>query len=98
MIPFEIAPKANLDLDSIWTYYALELGDANLGEKLNEEIFKAIRKLARMPELGHYRTDLAPKPMQFYRVKQFMIAYVVREGTLEIARIIHGARDFQEME
>jgi plasmid stabilization system protein ParE len=59
MTPFKIAPSALADLEEIWTYNSTEIGDVVLADRIADDIFKAIRRISRFPELGYLRMDLA---------------------------------------
>ena len=52
-----------------------------------------MRQLARVPGMGPRRLDLSEEPLRFWSVYSYLIIY--REGTesLEIVRVLHGARD-----
>ena len=49
MSGFILAPEARLDLIEIWNYYAVEVGDADLADRMRDEIFKGIRAVASAP-------------------------------------------------
>ena len=93
MSGFVVAPEAKDDLVTIWDYYALEVGDLDLADRMRDEIFRGIRKIARNPGLGHLRRDLADEPLKFWRVRRYLIIYRTKPLLLEIVRVLHGARD-----
>jgi plasmid stabilization system protein ParE len=67
MSQFLLAPAAKSDLIDIWNYYAAEVGDPDLADTMRDEIFDGIRAVARKPDLGHLRRDLANEPLRFWR-------------------------------
>jgi plasmid stabilization system protein ParE len=97
MISFEISPPAKADLDSIRTYYSVELDNLELSERILTELHNAFRRISRTPEIGHFRTDLAPKPFRFWKVNSYLIVYEISD-VVKIARVIHAARDFPHLE
>ena len=97
MSRFVLAPAAKADLIEIWSYYAAEVGDLDLADKIRDEIFAGIRTATRKPAIGHFRRDLADEPLRFWRVRNYLIVY--RSGTkpIQVVRVLHGARDVQSL-
>jgi plasmid stabilization system protein ParE len=58
MSSYVVSPEARSDLVAVWRYYALEAGDVELADRIQAELIEAFHKIARMPGLGHSRTDL----------------------------------------
>ena len=75
MSKFVISPAAKSDLLEIWTYYAIDVGDMELADKMRDEIFDGIRAAARKPGLGHFRRDLVNEPLRFWRIRNYLIIY-----------------------
>ena len=73
MSGFILAPEARLDLFEIWNYYAAEIGDPALADRMRDEIFNGIRAVANAPGIGHLRSDLAQEPLRFWRVRDYLI-------------------------
>src|ERR1700756_1142585 len=73
MSEFVLHPEAYTDLEEIWDYIAVEKGAAADG--VIEEIFRAIRSLARFPYQGHERADLTKRSQRFHTVGEYLIAY-----------------------
>jgi plasmid stabilization system protein ParE len=59
MSHFLLAPAAKSDIFEIWDYYASEVGDVELADRMRGEIFDGIRAAAQQPKIGHLRRDLA---------------------------------------
>jgi plasmid stabilization system protein ParE len=89
---YELSAAARVDLLQIWNYLA-ENASIDVADKVVRDIETGIRKLVRMPKLGHARTDLTDRHVLFYRVHSWLITY--RPGTkpLQVARVLHSARD-----
>jgi antitoxin ParD1/3/4/toxin ParE1/3/4 len=53
----------------------------------------AMRRLARMPGLGHLREDLADEILRFFPVYSYLIVYRPDTRPLQVIRVLHAARD-----
>ncbi len=95
MSKFVLAPVAQADITEIWNYYAAEVGDPNLADRMRDEIFDGIRYIARAPQRGHFRRDLANEPLRFWRVRRYLIIYRSEVRPVQIVRVLHGSRDVQ---
>jgi plasmid stabilization system protein ParE len=93
MSEFLIAPVARLELDEIWEYYAIELQNPDAADRIRDEIFAAFHTLAQTPGMGHFRRDLAKEPLRFWHVRSYLIIYRSEKRPIEVARVLHGARD-----
>ena len=93
MSRFVLAPAAKSDILEIWNYYASEVGDVSLADRMRDELFAGIRAAARKPALGHLRRDLADEPLRFWRVRKFLIIYRSDAKPIQVVRVLHGARD-----
>lgn len=87
--------RAEKDLEEIWDYVAER--DVDDADRLREEIKSAIRKLAVMPGIGHYRADVPSKRYRFWKVKKYILAYRYTRRVLTVARVVYGARDFRRL-
>ena len=97
MSQFLLAPAAKSDILAIWTYYAAEVGDVELADRMRDEIFGGIRAAALKPDIGHLRRDLADEPLRFWRVRKYLIIYRSETKPMQVVRVLHGARDVQAM-
>jgi plasmid stabilization system protein ParE len=95
MSQFLLSPAAKSDLIEIWDYYATEVGDPDLADRMRDEIFDGIRAIARSPGIGHFRGDLANEPLRFWRVRNYLIIYRSEARPIQVVRILHGVRDVQ---
>jgi len=93
MSGFILASAAKSDLVEIWSYYAIEVGDVDLADRMRDEIFDGFRAIAKNPGIGHLRRDLADEPLKFWRVRNYLIIYRSKARAVQIVRILHGARD-----
>jgi plasmid stabilization system protein ParE len=93
---YEFSPEAETDLIEIAEYIAND--NPTAARKLVADIYQACESLAKMPTLGHPRKDLTPDPaVLFYCVRDYYLV-IYRRGTkpLQIARVLHGARDVED--
>ena len=86
-----VTRSAFRDLGAIWSHIAADSIDA--ADRVREEFYDAIRKIAEAPGIGHRRLDVANKSYRFWSVYSYLIAYRVQGETLYVSRVVHGARD-----
>ena len=94
--PFDIRylSTAENDLDDIFDYIMMDNPSAAVSmlEKFNH----SISQLALNPELGVVSKDDRLKKMG-YRIliiEKYLVFYVLKANTVQIRRIIHGARQY----
>ena len=88
---------AQHDLQDIWLYIAED--DPVAADKLEGDIRSEVAKLAELPTLGHRRRDLTNHDLWFHTVRKNYLIVYRQTQSLEIVRILHGARDVvQELE
>lgn len=94
MSRFKISTTAAQDLEDIWSYVAKNNPRAadNLFDKLRE----MFAKLAKFPQMGQGRSDLALS-LQSFPVRNYLIFYRIIEEGIEIVRIIHGSQDIEQI-
>jgi len=90
MNSFRLSPAARSDLDEIWFYIAQD--NAEAADKFIRAIVSRFPKLTAMPELGRQREELA-KHLRSFPVGRYVIFYRPMESGIEVARVLHGARD-----
>ena len=95
MSRFVLTPAAQADLLDIFDYISQDSSDA--AHRVIAEIRAAMRKLADMPEMGHFRRDLATEPLRFWPVYSYLIIYRPEAKPLQVVRVLHGARDVRQI-
>lgn len=95
MSRFVLTPAARADLTEIFDYISQD--NPNAARRVLAELRGAMRKLAEMPEMGHYRRDLADEPLRFWPVYSYLIIYRSEARPLQVVRILHGARDIRRL-
>lgn len=88
---YALHPEAFRDIDDIWEFIARDNPDA--ADRIVAEIFAALDMLVTSPQLGHRRSDLTSRPLRFWRVRDYLIAYAPDEQPLWMVAVIHGRRN-----
>ena len=68
-----LSEEALSDLDEIWLYIASDSPTA--ADRVIDEIYEVIYRLAEFPGLGHLREDLIHEPLRFWSVYHYLIIY-----------------------
>jgi plasmid stabilization system protein ParE len=87
---YVLHPEALRDLEDIWEYIAQDNPDA--ADRVIDELFNALDTLAASPRVGLRRPDLTSRPLRFWPVRSYLIAYVPEEQPLEVVAVLHGRR------
>jgi plasmid stabilization system protein ParE len=95
MSRFVLTPAARADLTEIFDYISQDNPDA--ASRVVEELRTAMKRLAGMPEMGHFRRDLASEPLRFWPVYSYLIIYRPEARPLQVVRVLHGARDVRRI-
>ncbi|MGO8836791.1 MAG: type II toxin-antitoxin system RelE/ParE family toxin [Limisphaerales bacterium] len=90
MNQYRVSDAARSDLDEIWYYIAQANMDA--ADRFLGAIVSHFPKLAAMPQIGRARKELSPR-LRSFPVGRYIIFYRPMENGVEIARVLHGARD-----
>ena len=84
------SPAAEDDLIDIWCGIALD--NPLAADRFLETIASRIGQLATFPDLGPQRPDIA-QDARALAVGSYLVLYRHSATTVEIVRIVHGARD-----
>ena len=90
-----LSEEALSDLDEIWLYIASDSPTA--ADRVIDEIYQAIYRLAEFPGMGHLREDLIDEPLRFWSVYQYLIIYRAEAQPIEIVRVVSGYRDVTQL-
>jgi toxin ParE1/3/4 len=88
------APLAELDLEAIWSYIAAD--DAERATDFINALVQKCGLLAQNSALGKTRSDLLINLRSFPH-KNYIIFYFPTEYGADIYRVLHGARDIDEV-
>ena len=87
---YALHPETYTDLQEIAEYIAADSPDA--ARRVINKIFDAIEALVPFPHQGHKRPDLTSRPLRFWRVYDYLIAYAPNERPLWVIAVMHGHR------
>jgi plasmid stabilization system protein ParE len=91
MSGFVVHPTAFLEINEIWGFIAAENLDA--ADHILDELRESFEKLVDFPEMGFRRKELTSKPLRFFPVRDFLIAYAPEEKPLLIVAVLHTLRN-----
>lgn len=91
MKTFVLTEQAAIDIDEMWEYIAANNIDA--ADRIRDELYTAMQRLADMPGIGHVRLDLVDERHRFWVVHRYFIIYRSDTDPLQIIRVLNGARD-----
>ncbi|MDJ0591894.1 MAG: type II toxin-antitoxin system RelE/ParE family toxin [Pleurocapsa sp. MO_226.B13] len=94
MSRFVITDAAQNDLEAIWLYVSVESEAA--ADQLIDDLIKRFPKLATFPEMGRERTELAAN-IRGFPVGRYVVFYRSIDDGIEIVRVLHGARDIEQL-
>jgi toxin ParE1/3/4 len=89
-----IRPFAEQDLDDIWDYIAISNSDQ--AEKVLRHLYAKMGILTHNPYLGRERKEIEVG-LRSFPVGSHIIFYCLLPDGIEVIRILHGARDFQDI-
>jgi len=87
--------RAILDLDEIW--FSIARDDIAAADKLLDTLKARADQLILFPKLGPLRDDLFPDTRILVEGK-YLIFYRLQKSTIDILRIVHGARDLSDLD
>lgn len=95
-VPFRIQPLADGDLDDHVRY--LRERDPDIALRFIEATFDAFETLSQTPEIGAQRRFDSPalaglRVWPIPRFERWLIFYIPAGTTVQIIRVLHGARD-----
>ena len=88
------SPQAELDLIEIWLYIAAD--NPNAADELLDEVDRKCTMLADSPKIGRHRQELGSE-LRSFPVGNYLIVYRAVADGIEVARVLHGARDLEAL-
>ncbi|PZO72442.1 MAG: type II toxin-antitoxin system RelE/ParE family toxin [Sphingomonas taxi] len=83
-------PQAIRDVDEIWLYIARH--DPIAATRLVERLISSVARLADYPESGPARPEIGFGARSI-TVGNYLVLYRVKRDSVDIVRIVHGARE-----
>lgn len=93
---YVLAPAAARDLVEIWRYIKKE-STQDTAEHVESVIREKLVFLAGSRGTGHRRRDLTGADVRFFPVYSYLIVYRPETRPLQVAAILHGARDVAKL-
>jgi plasmid stabilization system protein ParE len=93
---YVLAPQAAFDLVEIWRYIK-EQASVAIADRVVSTIRERIVFLAGTPGAGHLRKDLTDADVKFFPVYSYLIVYRPETDPLQIASVLHGRRDVEQI-
>lgn len=87
-------PAADDDLFDIWLFIAQDNEAA--ATRTLEKIKKSLDRLVRQPRGGRDRSELA-LGLRSFAIRPYVIFYRVIDDDIELVRVLHGARDIEDI-
>ena len=91
---FIVAPRAQQDMQEIYEYIARDRPRAAV--RMIRRLREKFAMLGGNPTMGEVRLDL-PQGLRCVSVGNYVILFRPIDVGVEIARVIHGARDFERI-
>jgi plasmid stabilization system protein ParE len=88
---FDFSREALRDLDKIRRRYH-QVASVRVADMVETAIFDAVLDCARLPIIGHRRSDVHDKSILFHTVYEYEIIFR-RQPDVFVLRVIHGRRD-----
>jgi len=93
----DITELAESDLTKIWLYIARIARDSHeAADRFIDKLRVHCGRLAASPNLGRLRPDFAPG-LRSCRVGNYFIFCFLTDSGIEVARVLHGARDLPKL-
>ena len=92
-----LAPRAETDLDDIWSFVAKEIGSIEIANRLIDTLTDRFFMLAGFPYVGRARDDDFGPGCRSVAVGEYVIVYCVENVDVLILRVVHGRRDLEAL-
>jgi toxin ParE1/3/4 len=89
-------PQANEDLLGIWKYIAIDQQNPAIADHVLRELDATVHLLAENPLLGQSIERYRPELRMFTRWRYIIFFQPIANG-IQIFRILHGARAWEEL-
>ena len=89
---YQLTPRARLDLQDIWNYYAVTWS-TDQADRYSAALVDAFERLALDPELARQRDEFTP-PVRIYRCGSHLVIYRVEVDHVLVIRLRHVREDW----
>jgi plasmid stabilization system protein ParE len=99
MVKIRVSPEAANDLREIKEYIAVELENPAAAVSTVSKITKAIRGLAKFPDIGAYLSSKVsiPTDYRFLVVGSYLAFYRHGRDEVHVIRVLYGKRDYMKI-
>jgi toxin ParE1/3/4 len=94
LMRLSVRPEAKSDIRSVTRYIARD--NPRAAERWFNDIYEKCGKLSKMPRMGVARPDIR-SDLRTLPFGNYLIFYREIKGGVEIVRVLHGARDWENM-
>lgn len=91
---YRLLPQAIRDIEGIVLTIAVDNPVA--AQHWFDRLHKTFSSLGAMPEMGSPRFDVRPG-MRLFPIGRYLILYRAADAVAEIVRVIHGAREWEDL-
>jgi toxin ParE1/3/4 len=88
-----ISSAAKRDLVEIGLYIARQSGSPERADKFLDSLSRTCETLASQPEMGQLRTEFTAGQYRSFSFGNYVIYFCSIPDGIQVARILHGARD-----
>lgn len=92
MLELRLTPRAEADLEDIWTYTADTWGAAQ-AERYVDDLLATFWTLCDMPGMARDRTEVFP-PVRLHPTGRHVVIYREAGEALEVIRVLGGRQDW----
>ena len=92
---YDVSAEAQNDLFEIWRRIAEDSVD--LANRIDSEFHDLFASLGRMPGQGHARKDLSTRPVLFFPMYSFLVAYQPDMRPIRIMAVLRGKRNVKRI-
>jgi toxin ParE1/3/4 len=93
----QVAPQAEVELDSIWYYVANESGSIEIADRLIDSITERFLLLSRNPRLGRRRDEELRPGLRSFPAGEYIILYRIEVEDVLILHVIRGSRNIEAL-
>jgi toxin ParE1/3/4 len=90
MARFLVTPRADRDLDSIWSF--IRVDNPRAADAMIDRLTDTFDMLLTMPQAGRPRQEFRQN-LRSFAVDSYVIFYVTVPKGIDIVRVIHGRQD-----
>ncbi|MBL8695209.1 MAG: type II toxin-antitoxin system RelE/ParE family toxin [Planctomycetes bacterium] len=96
-----IRPRAQADIEEAFDYYVREAG-IEIADRFVDCVAKTLELISSNPSIGSPRRWMNPslsnlRSWHVGEFDKFRVYYVIQPETIEVVRVLHGAREVREL-